>query len=41
MADLAECWGWVPPVMDDMSLVDLLGWREQALARRPKEQRRG
>jgi hypothetical protein len=37
MADLAECWGWGPPVMEAMALADLLGWRAEALARRPKE----
>ena len=37
MADLAEAWGWGPPLMNDMSLVELVGWRAQALARRPKE----
>lgn len=37
MADLAECWGWGPPTMNDMDLVELLGWREEALKRRPED----
>ncbi|HEX8556341.1 MAG TPA: GpE family phage tail protein [Sphingomonas sp.] len=37
MADLAECWGWALPTMDNMELAELVAWRTRALARRPKE----
>jgi len=37
MADLAECWGWDPPIMNDMGVAELIGWRVQALERRQKD----
>lgn len=37
MADLAEAWGWGPPIMEPMTLADLLGWRSQALERRRQD----
>ena len=33
MADLAVVFHWAPPVMDAMSLAELMAWREQAAAR--------
>jgi hypothetical protein len=37
MANLAECWGWMPDHMDRLSLPDLMAWQAKAIARRPKE----
>ncbi|GEN25405.1 hypothetical protein HCU01_33540 [Halomonas cupida] len=33
MADLAMVFHWGPPEMDDMSLAELMGWRERARLR--------
>jgi hypothetical protein len=33
MADLAIVFHWAPPAMNDMSLADLMDWREQARRR--------
>ncbi|MCW2383356.1 hypothetical protein M2338_002921 [Sphingobium sp. B2D3B] len=38
MADLAITFHWSPAVMDEMSVSELLGWREHAARRsRPTE----
>lgn len=33
MSDLAATFHWSPPVMDEMSLPDLMAWRAQAASR--------
>lgn len=33
MADLAAVFHWTPRDMDDMSLTELIGWREEARLR--------
>lgn len=33
MADIAAIFHWPPSAMDDMSLTELMGWREQARLR--------
>ncbi|MFY9349012.1 MAG: GpE family phage tail protein [Sphingobium sp.] len=37
MANLAECWGWMPREMGEMEWPDLMRWHRKALDRRPKE----
>jgi hypothetical protein len=33
MADVAVIFGWSPPVMNDMDLSELMGWRTRAAKR--------
>lgn len=33
MADIAAVFHWAPTAMDDMSLEELMGWREEARKR--------
>lgn len=37
MADVAVIFHWPPAAMDDMSLSDLMGWREKAARRSQPE----
>ena len=37
MADIATVFHWEPPVMDAMSLAELLGWRRRAAKRNNPE----
>lgn len=37
MADLAQAWGWGPPMMEPMPLAELLGWHTLARKRRSQD----
>jgi hypothetical protein len=37
MADIAVVFHWSPPVMDEMGLIELMEWREQARLRNGAE----
>lgn len=37
MADLAVTFHWPPPVMDEMTVADLMGWRARAAKRTQPE----
>ena len=37
MANLAECWGWMPGPMGEMEWSELIRWHGKAIARRQKD----